>query len=281
MDFSQLKGKFFLNNKFVDSKKAKVPLLNHSLHFSGAVFEGIRVYSQKPFYLNEHLDRLIISCNLMKLKLTLTKNELAKIINKLIKINSIKDGYIRPIVFRDSNSMSPDTKSCKSQIFIAIWNWELLFNKDEISLCVAKYKKSNNSYFPIKAKSSGSYQASIIEKIVSSEKGYDDSLMLDTNNNIAETTACNIFWVKNNIVYTSKTHSVLNGITRQIVIKILKKKKIKLVVGNFKLSHLKRSEEIFVTGTATEIIKVAKLEEKEFHSEKVTKLLKIEFEKLK
>ena len=177
--------------------------------------------------------------------------------------------------------MSPDTRNCKSQILIAIWKWKLLFHREKISLCVAKYKKSNNSHYPIEAKSSGSYQASTIEKIIADEKGFDDSLMLDSNNNIAETTACNIFWAKKNIVYTSKLHSILNGITRQIVINILKKKKIKLVQGDFKLSHLKSADEIFVTGTATEIIMVGRLEEKKFNKNLIIKTLKKEFKKLK
>jgi branched-chain amino acid aminotransferase len=281
MDFSKVKGKFFFNNKFLDSPKATIPILNHSLHFAGAVFEGIRVYSRKPFYLKEHLDRLRASCELMELDLNLSRKELKEIIYKLININSINDGYIRPIVFRDSNSMSPDTRLCKSQIFIAIWNWKLLFEEEAISLCVAKYKKANNLFFPIEAKSSGSYQASIIEKIIASKKGFDDSLMLDSKNNIAETTACNIFWIKKNIVYTPKTHSILNGITRQIVIKILNEKGIKIIEGDFKLNHIKNADEIFVTGTATEIIKVGRLENKVNYKDKIIKFLKKEFKKLK
>ncbi len=84
MNFSKVKGKFFFNNKFLDSSKATIPILNHSLHFAGSVFEGIRIYSKKPFYLKEHLDRLKKSCKLMKLDLNFSRNELTEIILKLI-----------------------------------------------------------------------------------------------------------------------------------------------------------------------------------------------------
>ena len=76
MDFSKLKGKIFFENKFIDSKKANIHVLNHSLHFSSSVFEGIRVYDRKPLFLSEHLDRLYISANLMKLKILFDKKKI-------------------------------------------------------------------------------------------------------------------------------------------------------------------------------------------------------------
>ena len=91
--------------------------------------------------------------------------------------------------------MSPDTSLCRSLIAIAAWKWGKLFNKKGISLIVSKYPKLNKKIFPIEAKSSGSYQSSVISKIVAKRKGFDDCLMLDINKNIAETTACNIFWI--------------------------------------------------------------------------------------
>ena len=281
MDFSKIKGNFYFNKKFLSSKEINISLLNHSLHFSGSVFEGIRVYSEKPFFLSQHIKRLINSCKLMKLDLKLNQNQIEIIIFKLIKINKIKNGYIRPLVFRDSKSMSPDTSNCNTLLFIAIWKWKLLFNKNKISLCTGNLRKANNLFYPIEAKSSGSYQSSIIEKIEANKKGFDDALLLDSKKKIAETTACNIFWVKDGVFYTPKTHSILNGITRQIVLKILKKKKVKFTEGDFTLSFLKKADEIFLTGTATEIIQVNKIDDERFEKNKFIKIIKDEFEKLK
>ena len=160
----------------------------------------------------------------MKLDLNFSKKKLSDISNKLIRINKIKDGYIRPIVFRSSNSMSPETKNCKTYLAIAAWKWGTLFNNPRgISLTTTKYPKLSSNVFPIHAKSSGSYQVSVIARVDAHKKKYDDCLMLDLKGNIAETTACNIFWIKNKTVYTPKEHSILKGITRKAIINICKK----------------------------------------------------------
>ena len=116
MDFSKLNGKIFFQNKFIDSKKAKVHVLNHSLHFATSVFEGIGVYNNKPLFLGEHIDRLFLSADLMRLNVSFPKKKIIKICNRLVKINKINNGYIRPLIFRSSHSMSPETKNCKSLI---------------------------------------------------------------------------------------------------------------------------------------------------------------------
>tara|TARA_B100000795_G_scaffold200610_1_gene154392 strand:- start:396 stop:923 length:528 start_codon:yes stop_codon:yes gene_type:complete len=170
MNFSKIPGKIFFNGKFIKSDTAKIHVLNHSLHFSTSVFEGIAVYNFKPLFLTEHFKRLVRSSELMKLKLSLNKEKFEKICNNLIKINNIDFGYIRPIIFRSSHSMSPDTKLCKSLIAIATWKWGKLFKKNGISLTISKYPKLNKAIFPIEAKSSGSYQSSVISKIDANEK---------------------------------------------------------------------------------------------------------------
>ena len=157
--------------------------------------------------------------------------------------------------------MSPETEKCFTQLAIAAWKWKVLFDGETgIKLNLSKYPKLNSKIYPIQAKSSGSYQTSVISKIDSRKKNFDDCLMLDLNGNIAETTACNIFWIKNNTVYTSKKHSILDGITRQAILEFCKIRKIKVVVGDFKLNHILNSDCVFVTGTAAEsnLLKVLK-----------------------
>ena len=93
--------------------------------------------------------------------------------------------------------MSPETKNCVTQIAIATWSWPKLFgNSNGISMTMSKYPKLNKSIYPIEAKSSGSYQISVISRVDASKKKFDDCLMLDINNNVAESSACNIFWIK-------------------------------------------------------------------------------------
>ncbi len=283
MDFSKLKGKIFYKNKFINARKANIHVLNHSLHFSSSVFEGIRVYNKKPLFLSEHLDRLYISSKLMELKVDINKKKLILIIEKLIKLNKINDGYIRPIVFRSSHSMSPETKNCKSIIAIAAWKWGTLFNMEKgISLMLAKYPKLNKSIFPIHAKSSGSYQVAVISRVEADKKKFDDCLMLDLKGNVAESTACNIFWIKNSTVYTPQEHSILQGITRKAVIKICRKNKIRLIIGDFKLKKIFSADNVFVTGTAAEIQTVRKIKNKNYKIEsKIIKLIKDNYNKIK
>ena len=265
LDFSKVKGKAFLNGKFVDNKKAFFHFLNHSLHFSGSVFEGIRVYNHKPLFLIDHIDRLKTSCNLMLLKDSFSNSKLVKVCEELVNINNIKDGYIRPIVFRSSDSMSPAINNCKSNLAIACWKWANLFGKKKIKIETASLKKVDDNFFPVAAKSSASYQSAILAKEISRKKGFDDVLFLDLQNNVSETSACNIFWINNKKVFTPSSKNILNGITRQAVIKICKKYlNIEVIKGNFNIKEIYKAQSFFITGTATEIKNVSKLNKVKF-----------------
>ncbi len=259
MDFSKLKGTIYFNGKFLPSKKANIHVLNHSLHFATSVFEGIAVYNEKPFLSDDHFKRLINSAKLMKLRFNKNIADLNKIAKTLIKKNKIKNGYIRPIIFRSENSMSPDTAECTTKFAMATWEWGTLFKKKYISLDVSRWPKLSFKEFPIAAKSSGSYQASVISRQELNKNKFDDCIMLDLKGNVAESTACNIFWIKKKVIYTPKSHSILDGITRRTIIEIAKKNKIKVVKGDYKVKDLLSSDSVFLTGTAAEIQQVNRI----------------------
>ena len=285
MDFSKLKGKVYVDGKFVKSSKANIHVLNHSLHFSASVFEGIAIYNKKPLFEIDHYKRLKNSAKMLKLDFNLTSKQFSEINQRLIQSNitNIKsNGYIRPVIYRSSHSMSPDIRNCKSCIAIACWSWGTLFQKDTISLGISKWPKLNKKIFPIEAKSSGSYQSSVISRVETQEEGYDDCIMLDNNKFISETTACNIFWIKKKTVYTPSTDSALNGITRQAVINILKKKKIKLRVGNYTMKNILNADAVFLTGTAAEVQQVGKIVKKKYNlNNEILKMIKNEYELIK
>ncbi len=264
MDFSKLKGAIYFNGKFIDSKKAKIHVLNHSLHFASSIFEGIGVYNGKPLFLREHLLRLKRSAKIMKLSLPYSLRKLEKISKQLVIKNKIKNGYIRPIIYRSSHSMSPETKLCKSQIAIAAWKWGKLFNKSALSLAISKYPKLNTKIYPINAKSSGSYQTSVLARADLEKTKFDDCLMLDLKGNISETSACNIFWIKDKKIYTPLTHSILDGITRRCMIKLCKLYKIDISMNDYKLEKIYSADSVFTTGTAAEIQIISKIKNKKF-----------------
>ena len=282
MDFSSIPGQIYLDNKFVKSKNAVIHVLTHSLHFAGSVFEGIGVYNRKPLLMREHYLRLLLSAKLIGIKPNKTLQQLEKISFQLIKKNKIFNGYIRPIFFRSAHSMSPDTKNCKTRLAIAAWNWSKLYGDEGVKLNYSKWPKLNEKIFPISAKSSASYQTSVIEKINSDKRGFHDAVTLDLNDGVAETTACNIFWIKKNVIFTPQTHSILNGITRRVVIKLAKKLKFKIKIGNFKRKDLLNAENVFVTATQTENKPVKKIEKKNFKTtSNILSILKFEYEKIK
>ena len=264
MDFSKIRGKLYLKGKYIKISQAKISVFTHSLHFSGAVFEGIRIYNGKSLFINDHIERLLNSAKLMHLNIRTKKNEIVKICNKIIKINNLHNGYLRPIIFRSSHSMSPDVTKCHSILCIAGWEWKNLFDKRYIKISIAKLKKINKEIFPVAAKSAASYQGSIIEKIHSYKTGFDDTLFIDTKKYVEETTACNIFWIKNNIIYTPKIRNALDGITRRAVIKICKKNKLRIIVNSYKINKLFKADNVFLTGTAAEIQIVNKIQKKKF-----------------
>ncbi len=264
MDFSKLKGAIYFNGKFIDSKKAKIHVLNHSLHFASSIFEGIGVYDGKPLFLREHLLRLKRSAKIMRLSMPLSVNRLEIISRQLVKRNKIKNGYIRPIIYRSSHSMSPETKLCKSEIAIAAWKWGKLFDKPALSLEISKYPKLNSKIYPINAKSSGSYQTSVLARADLEKTKFDDCLMVDLKGNVAETSACNIFWIKNEKVFTPLTHSILDGITRRCIIKLCKINKINISINNYKLDKIYSADSVFTTGTAAEIQIINKIKNKKF-----------------
>ena len=264
MDFSKLKGAIYFNGKFIDSKKAKIHVLNHSLHFASSIFEGIGVYNGKPLFLREHLLRLKRSAKIMRLSMPLSVNRLEIISRQLVKRNKIKNDYIRPIIYRSSHSMSPETKLCKSEIAIAAWKWGKLFDKPALSLEISKYPKLNSKIYPINAKSSGSYQTSVLARADLEKTKFDDCLMVDLKGNVAETSACNIFWIKNEKVFTPLTHSILDGITRRCIIKLCKINKINISINNYKLDKIYSADSVFTTGTAAEIQIINKIKNKKF-----------------
>ena len=282
IDFSKLKGQIYFDKKFIDNSKAKIHALNHSLHFSASVFEGIAIYNKKPLFELDHFKRLKNSAKILKLNFKLSSKEFSKINAKLIKHNIKSEGYIRPIIFRTSHSMSPDTTYCKSILVIACWSWGKLFDKKSISLGLSKWPKLNRKIFPIEAKSSGSYQSSVISRIEAKQQGFEDCIMLDNEKLISETTACNIFWIKNNVVYTPTTDSALNGITRQAVIRILKKAKIICRIGKFNMKDILKADTVFLTGTAAEIQLVGKILKRRYNlNNDIYKLIKKNYDIIK
>ena len=204
-----------------------------------------------------------------------------KVINKaceeIVKKQKIKNGYLRPFAWRGSEMMAISAQNTTIHVAIATWEMSTYFDKRKkingIKLKTSKWIRPPSNTAPTQAKAAGLYMICTLSKHIAEKKGFDDSLMLDSNGYVAESTGANIFFVKNNKLYTPIADCFLNGITRQTVIKLARKNNIKIIEKRILPGELLKADEIFLTGTAVEITPISQIDNKKFNVGKVTKKL--------
>ena len=275
--FDLRSGYIWLDGKFIEWKKAKIHVLSHGLHYGSCVFEGARIYNGNIFKLNEHTKRLFLSSKILGFKLPYTEKQINKACEQIIKKQRIKNGYLRPFAWRGSEMMAISAQKTTIHVAIATWEMATYFDKRKklngIRLQTSKWMRPPSNTAPTQAKAAGLYMICTLSKHVAEKKGFDDSLMLDSDGYIAESTGANIFFVKNNKLYTPIADCFLNGITRQTVIKLAKKNNIKVVEKRILPKELLSADEIFLTGTAVEITPISQIDSKKFKVGKITQKL--------
>ncbi len=277
----------WLNGKFVRWKEAKVHLLSNALHYGSGVFEGIRCYETTKgpavFRLKEHLERLFYSAEVIKIKIPFSKKDLLKAILDLIKINKLKEGYIRPIVFYGYGKMSLNPLGAEINVGIAAWPWSK-YLKETAKVKISKFIRLHPRSVISDAKVSGYYVNSILATLDAQLSGYDEAILLDYRGYIAEGAGENIFIVKDKVLLTPKLGSILPGITRKTVIEIAKDLKIKTKEKDISVKELLNADEVFFTGTAAEITPVVQINNKLINKGKegeITKRIREFFNEIK
>ena len=281
--FDKRDGFIWINGSFEKWDEAKVHVLNHGLHYASCVFEGIRIYNGKIFKLNEHIQRLYKSAEILDLKIPFQLNDICLHVKDVVKKQNVKNGYIRPVVWRGSEMMAISAEKASTNIAIACWEWPSYFSPDKllqgINLSVAEWTRPSPQSAPTDSKAAGLYMICSLSKHKAEKAGFDDALMLDYRGYIAEATGANIFFVKNGELFTPKPDCFLNGITRQTVIKIARGVKIKVTEDHFKIDFLSNCSEAFLTGTAVEITPINSINNYKFKERTITKKLIDEFNK--
>lgn len=266
--YEDLKGHIWLDNKFISADKAKIHVLTHSLHFASAVFEGIRVYNKKPFKITEHLERFKKSSELLDYKISHSIDELKEVCSKIIKLQALVDGYLRPVAWRGSESMAPGIMNASIHIAIAGWRWPIYYSdkakEKGITLDLARWKRPSNEFAPTQSKCSGLYMICTMSKHEAERKGFDDALMKDYRNYVAETTSSNIFFIFGTLIVTPIADCFLNGITRQEIIKLCKKYNLPIKEKHVTLDEAYNADSCFIAGTAAEVTPVRKILDKDF-----------------
>ena len=283
LPFDNRDGVIWLNGKFVEWRHANVHVLNHGLHYASCVFEGLRIYNGKIFKLDEHTERLFKSAKILDLDIPYNYQEVVDISKEIILKQNISDGYLRPVVWRGSEMMAISAKKGSTNLAIAAWEWPSYFSPKKllegIKLNVSKWLRPSPESAPTDSKAAGLYMICSLSKHEAEKLGFDDALMLDYRGYVAEATGANIFFVKENELFTPLADCFLNGITRQTVIEIAQENNIKVHEKHFELDFLKTCDEVFLTGTAVEITPVSSIKQFNFEERKLTKFLISEFQK--
>jgi len=283
--FDKRSGKIWFNGEKVEWTNAKVHVLNHGLHYASCVFEGERVYDGEIFKLEEHTERLFYSASRMEIKIPYSQKEINQACKEMVLVQKVKNGYVRPLVWRGSEMMAISAQKSTIHVVIATWEWGSYFDPElklkGIKLNISSWRRPNPNSVPWDTKASGLYMICTLSKHEAESKGFTDSLMLDHNDDVAETTGANIFFKnEKNEIHTPLPDSFLDGITRRCVIDIAKSKGIKVIERKIKPEEISNFSGCFLTGTAAEITPVSQIDKYKFNVCKVIKDLSESYQAL-
>ena len=261
-------GKIWMNGKLVPFKNAKVHVLTHALHYSTSIFEGIRCYDTPEgsaiFRLPEHIDRFFNSAKMYSMKMPYSKKKISDGIVSTVNASKLKQCYIRPLAYYGYGTMGLTPTNNKVDVSISCWEWKMGESKagkfSGAKCKISKWVRIDSKSQPMQAKSAANYSNAALARMEALNSGYDEAIMLNNKGYVAEGSAENIFVVKNGKITTPPLDAdILNGITRDSAIKLLKSNKIKVIEKNLRINDLLKADEIFMTGTAAEVKSVTRV----------------------
>ena len=257
----------FLNGAFVKAVDAKMDLYSQSLHYGYSVFEGIRSYktedgTTKIFKATEHFDRFKASAEAINLPYTYNTQDLIEQTYKLLEFNNLGDAYIRPVVYAPANMSF--TQNTESFIFIQAWEMGPFLGDKRIRVMTSSFQRPNPKGFKIHAKAAGHYVNSIMASQEAKAAGYDEALLLDMHDHVAEAPGANVFFEKDGTLYTPSLGNILPGITRATVLELCATYAIPVVETSFGIDAIKGADAAFFCGTAAEVIGLESIDDVPF-----------------
>ncbi|VVM05040.1 branched-chain amino acid aminotransferase [Methylacidimicrobium cyclopophantes] len=261
---AQQRKKIFLDGEFVDEADAKVSVFDHGLLYGDGVFEGIRVYGGRVFRLEEHLERLFDSAKAIRLSIPLSLDDLVKTVLECCRQNSLWDGYIRLVVTRGKGDLGLNPASCpKPTLFIiadAIRLYPASVYERGLRLHTAAVRRVSSDALEPAVKSLN-YLNNILAKMEAAVSGADESLLLNEQGYVAECTGDNVFAFKHGELVTPPVSAgVLPGITRREILRLAREEGVDAVERNMTRYDLFVADEVFLTGTAAEIVPVVEID---------------------
>lgn len=256
--------KIWLNDKLVEQEEAKISVFDHGLLYGDGVFEGIRVYNGKVFEHEAHLIRLYKSAKVIRLTIPMDLPTLKKAVEETVKANRISDGYIRLVITRGPGDLGMNPFLCKHACVIIIVDKIHLYPHElyEKGLKVISVSTIRNHpmSLPPQVKSMN-YLNNIFAKIEAVDAGADEAILYNHDGYVAEASGDNIFIVSDGTLYSPPVQAgSLDGITRQVVIKLARQEGIPFAEKNLTRFDLYTADELFLTGTAAEVIGVVEMD---------------------
>lgn len=282
VSFDRMDGHIWFDGKFVKWEDAKVHVLNHGLHYASSIFEGERAYGGKIFKLEAHTERFFKSAEYLGFEIPYSQDEINQACKDALEKQGLVDAYIRPVAWRGSEMMAVSAQNNTVHVAIAVWNWPSYYKPEEklkgIRLDLAKWRRPDEKTIPSHAKAAGLYMICTLSKHAAEANGYSDALMLDYRGLIAEATSANVFFVKDGVLHTPTPDCFLNGLTRQTVIELAKRRNIEVVERHIELDELESFSECFLTGSAAEVTPVSEIAGRMFAPGDITKTLMEDYE---
>ncbi len=277
-------GFIWMDGKLVDWRDANVHILTHAMHYASAVFEGERCYGGKIFKSREHSERLRKSGELLDMPLPFSVDVIEAAKEAVLKANNLTDAYVRAIAWRGvGEDMGVAAKRNPIRLAVACWTWGSYYGDAKFKgakLDIAKWKRPSPETIPHAAKAAGLYMICTMSKHAAEAKGCSDAMMFDYRGYVAEATGANIFFVKDGEVHTPKPDCILNGITRQTVVQMLKDMQIKVHERHIEARELEGFEQCWLTGTAAEVTPVGQIGDYNFEVGDLTKRVATQYEAL-
>jgi branched-chain amino acid aminotransferase len=256
--------KVWIDGKLVDKADAKISVYDHGLLYGDGVFEGIRIYNGKIFECGAHMKRLYDSAKSIRLTIPISVDEFCKAIYDTVAANNFKDCYVRAVVTRGAGDLGLDPRKCKAATVFIIADLIAVYPKEMyekgMSVITSSYIRNHPNSCPPRVKSLN-YLNNILAKIEANDAGVPEAIMLNHDGNVAECTADNVFIVRDGQIQTPTTaDGILEGVTRKVIIDLCRKNNIPLVEKVIQRHDLFVSDEMFVTGTAAEVMPVTKVD---------------------
>jgi len=254
----------YLDGQYVTKEKATVSVYDHGFLYGDGIFEGIRIYNGNIFKCKGHLDRLYDSAKSIMLEIPLSYKEMEEALVETLRRNEMRDGYIRLIVSRGPGNLGLDPNRCEKASVIIIVEQLAIYSEEAYKNGLKAVSVSTRRNIPDalnpKIKSLN-YLNNILVKIQSNLAGAGEAIMMNAQGYVTEGSGDNIFIIKNGVITTPPCYlGALDGITRQAIIEICEKRGYKLKEEPFTMHDIYVADEVFLTGTAAEVIAVREVD---------------------